>query len=173
MAIYILIISIVVFPILYWALKARHKQLEASSSAMDSFYKSAEALVNDDRTPEEVIDLAGTISTRLRTRKFVWKVFARLLTRKFDDPKVKGEVKKLFEVVFAMPPELQKHFHTMIISSVFIVSYNNFILGTVLRRVIMFGVELKARTQEQQESHRAEFLVSGMYSTSNLHNHAA
>lgn len=154
-----------------WFWKKRNRQLEAQLYCFDRFYHSADALATDDRTPAHVLQLIAFISGKLHSQTISWTVIFLLLRgdikRINQNAKTREITNEIANEINELPSELRKHLSVALIAGIFAVTHNNFIIGIFLRRFTMFGVEVANRSQDQEESHRAEQLVEGMY-TNNL-----
>jgi len=160
----ILIFGITLLSVI-WYFKRSSRALAQSLITMDSFYQSANALTNDERTPLVVLEMLSDMSNDLRNgsimRKFVFKL---LFNRSaFTKNGASPQAKKFHVIVLEMPEELQGHFFRATAAALFTISFRSFFFGPIFRRLMMVGVELANRSRDQQKDTRVETYAAGLF----------
>jgi hypothetical protein len=117
--------------------RIRSRQLNGQNACRDSFFEAAEYLVADEETPERVVQWVKRMSVKLTSRTILWKALYNVFIGNVPkgDPFAK-EWKSL-------PPHLKKYFVEVVVSSIFAVTYNNLVLGTVVRRLMLYSISSK------------------------------
>jgi len=148
-----------------WYFKRSTRALEQSKITMDSFYQSANALTDDDRTPSVIIEMLSDMSRDLTDgavmRKFIFQVFLRRAV--FSEKVASSKSKDFHAIVMELPPELQGHFFRATAAALFTISFRSFFFGPIFRRLMMVGVELANRSRDQQRDTRVETYAAGLF----------
>jgi hypothetical protein len=114
--------------------KIRVRQLRAQEACRDAFYRYADHLISDPETPEEVLKLINTMLSQVMSRAFLWMFLRDLATRKIHR---RSSTVEIFKKV---PPHLRADFVGVIISFIFSLTYNNILLGELVRRFILYSI---------------------------------
>jgi hypothetical protein len=115
--------------------KARVRQLRHQEACREAFYKFAEILVNDPETPERVVTLVRLLSRSVVSRTFLWSFMTLLLAGK-----IRRRQWDSLEIYKELPQHLRSDYVGLLVSFVFALTYNNFVLGEIIRRSILYSI---------------------------------
>lgn len=108
-----------------------------ASACEEEFFRAAGKLVEDDDTPEIVLDrieiMAGAIRNSRVSHVFAYGLISGEI-RSFDAQADKGRPSELGEAVNKMRPELQKLMVKVIVSFMIAVTYRSLLTGWFVRR---------------------------------------
>jgi hypothetical protein len=155
--------AVIALVVARWFFLMRAQQMQSAAALQRQFYRSAEILAEDEGTPEVVLHMLSRASADLESRVVVWAAAWRLLRGHVRD-EAKSEHFRAFRAeVEGMRPEMRKHLALAVMSAVFRVTYNNLIVGTALRRLALFGVQVPARAADAEENAEAQVLAIDMF----------
>jgi hypothetical protein len=115
--------------------KIRARQLRTQEACREAFYRYADHLISDPETPEEVLRLINMMLTRaITSRTFLWVFVIDL---------AKGKIHRrssTLETYKKVPPHLRADYVGALISFIFSLTYNNILLGALVRRFILYSI---------------------------------
>lgn len=163
------IVIAVVFVLGPYALAWRSRQIDAMTQLQQEFFSTAQKLLDDPDTPMPVIRrldvLAHNMEDGEAIRSVFWAALNGELRSAVSNPS--REFTEFVEAVRSMRQELRELLSRAITASIFAASYKSLVIGTLIRRVILFAAK---RSSEQ-----ATFVAASMRSDAfhNDGNHAA
>jgi hypothetical protein len=123
--------------------RVRAIQLERCQGLRDEFFASANVLVGDERTPDLIVQLTDFLAHTLADKHLTWRTLWRLISgdinRKYDP--AKRSVKRIEEVV-SIPSDLLKVWHRLTKAFALAITFNNFFIGAVVRRLFLWPARL-------------------------------
>lgn len=148
--IYGIIVAILVVAVSGIIYRRRVWQESFATKAQDAFYKSAQALVDDERTPNIVLILIDRLSENLHrsgiARAVLWFVFSGRARRLSDNPPENW--KELDAAVEKLPVELRGHFLRCSVTAAFVISYRSLLFGWMFRRAFLWDARITRRARE-------------------------
>lgn len=147
--------------------KARHKR--EIQALMKRFFSSSQAVVNDPRTSPVVVELIHNMSDRINDDASMRRFFGFMISGKAKRAMTehRKEIEHIQSEIDEMAKDIRGHYYLALNTSMLIISFNSFFLGTLFRRILMFDIELAKKAREQEEAHRTEHLVAA-YETSRV-----
>jgi|SRR5437588_4313010 len=116
--------------------KIRAQQLKKQETCREQFLKCAERLLDDPETPDKVEGLIMALARNETSRLFLWSFFLSAMAGKLVDSTGSTAV-KIFDSV---PPHLRDDYICAIVTSAIGLTYNNLVLGWLVRRFMFFSV---------------------------------
>src|SRR6266446_1026022 len=130
-----LIIAACLIEIVGMMAKIRASQLRRQEACRDAFYRYSEHLAADPETPEEVLRLIKLLLSQVTSRIFLWSFFLDLAMGKIRTRQ--SDSLKIFEKI---PPHLRADYVGLLVSFIFGLTYNNLLLGAIVRRFILYSI---------------------------------
>ncbi len=131
-----------------WLAKVRTRQMQKRVVHRQEFFAAAYHLIDDPRTPAEIIGLIREFSAVLDSRRLLWRFLFDLVSGRlrslFIDPPTAAQ--RVFDQLQAMPRPLQDVFATAAVNFALAMTYNNVLIGTLIRRVIFVAVTRSSRS---------------------------
>src|SRR5271165_305333 len=115
--------------------KVRTNQLRQQETCRDAFYRYADRLTADPETPEEVIKLIYWLLPQVTSRAFLWSFLINLAKGK-----VRGRRSDSLEMIKKVPEHLRPDYVGLLVSFIFGLTYNNMVLGWLIRRFILYSI---------------------------------
>jgi len=140
--------------------RRRLAQIEAVKARRRRFFKAAEVLASDDRTPDELLRLVHGMAELIPSRTVLWRVVWFAVTgemaRAVQQPPTQWSRDRWGEIA-ALPDELQGQALEACVSFAQAISHNNVCLGPIVRRTVLFAMDQgdDPRDHESQRSARA------------------
>lgn len=121
-----------------WAFAAWRRNVEAAVALRDSFFASAETLVRDPETPDSIVALLDACANTITRVEVGRLVIRRALANRLPDATTAGEddeeTDRFLRDVHGMREDLRKTLASAAMQYAQAVSFNNMLLGTVVRR---------------------------------------
>ena len=114
--------------------RMRSQQLDAQNAFREMFFKAAERLIADPETPEKIVNEADRLARKLTSRTAMWRFVWRALTRQIPSSE------KARQEYFSVTEHLRSDLVTLWVSAAFLATFNNLILGALIRRLVLFSV---------------------------------
>lgn len=133
------IISIVGAVVLTWSLwRARRLlYLRAYGKFAAAFYAAAQPLVDDDETPEAVLETIDWLHVKIRDRDSrAARMIVEALTGPSPDQASGDELRASMKAFFARRKELERPFVNALASGILAITYCNLIFGFLARRML-------------------------------------
>ncbi len=132
----LLLIALVLF-VLGRMASVRTLQLQRSQEVRSEFFRNATILVQDERTPEAYVGLLRLLSRVLVDKRLSWILLRRLVSGKNQAP---GQQRDL-TALHPLPADLRKVWDHLGGCFVLAVTFNNFLIGAFVRRLLLRLVE--------------------------------
>ncbi len=141
----ILLFLIVLVAAIGVASRQRSLQLNKAQGYRDGFFNAANALANDERTPDIVLSFIEFLSESISSRWILWRLLWDLLRGKVRERVryPKPLVVELRKALDSLPSPLDVQAAKLMTNFSLGITYNNFIIGAFLRRAVMFAVTAK------------------------------
>ncbi|MGI9476819.1 MAG: hypothetical protein ACR2PI_08935 [Hyphomicrobiaceae bacterium] len=122
-------------------LKRREESLKHVATLADDFYKSANELLKDRRTPPEVIFLISIISQNFSKPKIIREIVLSAIRGNLTDhAREPSEQARVFLRAFkGMPEQLQSHFTNAVICGLLASSERATFFGLIFTRMMLFN----------------------------------
>jgi hypothetical protein len=120
-----------------WAAAAWHRNLAAAVALRESFFTSAETLVRDPETPDSIVALLDACANTITRVEVGRLVIRRALANRLPDATVAEEdeeSERFLRDVHGMREDLRKTLASAAMQYAQAVSFNNILLGTLVRR---------------------------------------
>ena len=131
----LLLIALVLF-VLGRMASVRTLQLQRSQEVRSEFFRSATILVEDERTPEAYVGLLSLLSGVLVDKRLSWILLRRLVSSQDQAPR-----KRDLTALHPLPADLRKVWDHLGGCFVLAVTFNNFLIGALVRRLLLRLVE--------------------------------
>src|ERR1700730_12448980 len=115
--------------------KIRTRQLRQQEACRDAMYRYADHLIADSETPEEVLRLIEMLLSQVTSRAFLWSFLMDLAKGK-----IRGRRSSTLEIFKKIPPHLRADYVGLLVSFIFSLTYNNILLGAIVRRLILYSI---------------------------------
>ena len=112
----------------------RAVQLERQAACRDEFFAAAGRLIADPETPEKTIHALDRLAHALTSRTLLWGFVAHALTGRLRNS---DTLRKEF---FTVPDHLRADLVKMWVSAIFALTFNNLLLGALIRRLMLYSV---------------------------------
>lgn len=146
----------------FWA-KLRSRDLDAWNDLQDDFFRAATALVDNEATPESVVDFVEFAARKIGDPRAPWRLLELLIVgavRKTNErPPVR--VRQLAYDVDTLESPLDQQFAKAAINGILAMSYNSVIAGRILRRLAMYRIN-KSDKKHYDGADDAGALISGL-----------
>jgi hypothetical protein len=116
--------------------KKRAEQLKTQERLREEFCRHVEAILADPEASDNVASLMLYMATRETSRWFLWSFVLLAISGKLSDSADSTALKIYQEV----PGHLRKDYVSAVIKFAIGVTYNNMLLGLLVRRLMFFGV---------------------------------
>jgi len=130
-----LIAAVCLVELLGIAAKVRAGQLRRQEECRDAFYRYADRLASDPETPIEALNLLRVLLHEMPSRRFLWSFVIDLAKGK-----IRGRQSASLEIFKKIPQHLQADYVGLLVSFIFSLTYNNFFLGSLVRRFILYSI---------------------------------
>lgn len=114
--------------------RIRSKQLDDQAICRDEFFAAAERLVADPETPEKTIDEIDRLAHVLTSRTIMWYFAKRAVAGK-----LRGSA-SLRDEYLSVPPHLRHDLVIAWVSAIYLLTFNNMLLGEAIRRLMLYSV---------------------------------
>jgi hypothetical protein len=118
------------------AAKLRVRQLQTQERLREGFCRHVETMLNDPETPDNVANMMLFMATKETSKSFLWEFIAMAISGKLSD----SADSKALRIYREMPSHLRRDYVGAIIAFAFGITYNNILLGLLVRRLIFFSV---------------------------------
>jgi hypothetical protein len=115
--------------------KTRLNQLRQQEACRNAFYGYVERLLSDPDTPEEVVEMINWSFAQATSHTFLWSFLIALGTGR-----IKGRRSHSLEVFKKIPDHLRADYVGLLVSFIFSLTYNNMLLGALVRRFILYSI---------------------------------
>ena len=145
----IAIVAVAGLALIGWLAHLRLRQLEQLSVLHDDFFHAASILVEDDRTPDIIVEFVDRLSVMMWRRRTAWYLLLFLARGKMTrlKPARHARAKALDDAFWSMPEPLQRQFVIAAASSMLAASYRDMFIGTLLRRISMYMVKRNSNSR--------------------------
>jgi hypothetical protein len=116
--------------------KIRVRQLHGQEVCREEFGRYAERLRAEPDTPDRVIKLIHLMVRYEASRRFLWSFVIGVARGKLGDQS-RSTMRDIFN---EMPSHSQADYIGLLISFIFGLTFNNFILGPIVRRFMLYSV---------------------------------
>lgn len=117
------------------AAKFRAGQLRRQEECREAFYPYADRLASDPETPVEALQILNLLVHEMPSRRFLWSFVIDLARGK-----IRGRRSDSLEIYKKMPPHLRADYVGLLVSFIFALTYNNILLGSFVRRFILYSI---------------------------------
>lgn len=159
-------VAVIVLLVARWFFRVRTQQMQRAVRLQELFYHSANALAEDEGTPSAVLHMLSRMSDSMNSKIPVWLASWRLVSGHIRKEVNGAHLKCLLSDIETMRPEMRKHLALAFVSALFRVTYNNFFLGTTLRRLALFAMSVPNRAADAEENREAQVLAIDMFDRS-------
>jgi hypothetical protein len=115
--------------------KVRVGQLRRQEACRDAFYRYSDRLAADPETPGEVLRLVKLLVSQVTSRAFLWAFLMDLAMGK-----IRTRQSYSLEIFKKIPEHLRADYIGLLVSFIFGLTYNNFLLGAIVRRFILYSI---------------------------------
>lgn len=130
--------------------KWRLRHLEAAAEMQTKFFQAMNALVDDQDTPPEVLNVLESLAKDLMNaqqfRRFVWFLLFHTATKR-SKRAPRRDLEKIFN---DMPDQLRGYLAQAFVAGVFAISFQSAFVGLAFRRVALIGASLAQRPRHQK-----------------------
>lgn len=151
------IIAVLLFAILgVFALKAfleiRVQQLKTRETYRHALYKRVKKLVRNDEISDELADFLVKAVENVQSTQFVRRYVSYLLRRR-GNKAIPGEASSRIEEIHALSDRTRDRVYECIALFAIAVTYNNWILGVFVRRVVLTGLDKSKNSHPEVNTH--------------------
>jgi len=116
--------------------RIRSRQLDNQALCRDEFFAAAGRLIADPETPDHIISDLDKLARVLTSRTVLWSFVTRALQGRLRNPNPANLRKDYYSV----PQYLRADFLMTLVSAIYAVTFNNMVLGTLIRRLMLYSV---------------------------------
>ena len=95
----------------------------------------ADRLASDPETPAEALKLVDLLLHKMPSRRFLWSFVIDLAKGK-----IRGRRSDSLEIYKKLPLHLRADYVGLLVSFIFALTYNNILLGSFVRRFILYSI---------------------------------
>lgn len=140
----ILLAIAVVLSLFGAAARVRAAQIERRQRFRDEFFASAKTLVEDNRTPEIVVEVTEFLGRAIADKHLTWLALWHLFNGDVNRRSEQAQGRPIEELV-SIPPDLMEIFRHLNKAFVLAITFNNFIVGALFRRLFLWPAKLAKR----------------------------
>lgn len=137
--------------LLEWACRLRRRHVETAMALRDRFFTSAEILVRDPETPESIVELLEACVNSITRPEVGRLVLRRALHNRLPRAEIEAgddeESERFLQDVYGMRAELRRALADAAMQYAQAASFNNALLGWLVRRLSVFWLSGPANGQ--------------------------
>lgn len=137
--------------------RRRLAQIALAEAHRRRFFEAAEALANDDRTPDRLLRLIHSMAELIPSRTVLWRLVWFAVTGEMVRA---AQQPTRWEEITALPDELQRQVREVCISFAQAIAYNNVCLGPIVRRTVLFALDQSDVPQDLESQRSAQAVVA-------------
>jgi hypothetical protein len=134
--------------------KRRAEQLRIQEKLRDAFREYAEHLLSDPETRDNVVRLIMTMAKKETSRSFLWSFVGAAIAGRLSD----SAGSTAFRMYQDIPDYLKSDYIRALVTFAIGITYNNILLGPLVRRLMFFSVPRQGGTDTSSISPVAPML---------------
>jgi hypothetical protein len=150
--------SAIVVAVIGYLSRYRVIHIQRQQTYLRSFYTAAGRIIDDDNTPDNLVKLILSLSSKIMSKRLSPEIAWEGLLGHFWEPDSNKSnlSEKILRTTTCLPIHLRRDWSEARASFILAVTYNSVITGTFVRRLMLISLREKQPPEDEDNSHNYE-----------------